>query len=75
MSSLFDHFSDLPDPRREQGRLHRLSDVLVMTVLAVICGADGWVRVEEFGVAKEAWLKTFLSLENGVPSHDTIARP
>jgi len=44
----------------------------VLTILAVICGADDWVAVEEFGKEKRDWLKTFLKLQNGIPSHDTI---
>lgn len=51
-----------------------MSDILVLTILAVICGADSWVDVESFGHSKEEWLKTFLLLPNGIPSHDTIGR-
>ena len=51
-----------------------LTDILVLTILAVICGADSWVEVEEFGEEKEDWLKTFLILKHGIPSHDTIGR-
>jgi hypothetical protein len=69
-----DYFADLEDPRRYYGnKLHELSDVLVLTILAVISGAESWVDVEEFGINKEEWLKTFLKLPNGIPSHD--ARP
>jgi len=70
-----DYFADLEDPRRYYGnKLHELSDVLVLTILAVISGAESWVDVEEFGINKEEWLKTFLKLPNGIPSHDTIGR-
>ena len=66
-------FCDLPDPR--QGSVvHRLHDMVVIAVLAVICGADGWVQVEQFGRAKFKWLGTFLDLPGGVPSHDTFGR-
>jgi len=51
-----------------------LTDILALTILAVICGADSWVEVEEFGEEKEDWLKTFLILKHGIPSHDTIGR-
>lgn len=70
-----DYFAELDDPRRCYGnKRHELSDVLVLTILAVISGAESWVEVEEFGHHKEAWLKQFLQLPNGIPSHDTIGR-
>ncbi len=70
-----DYFAQLDDPRRCYGnKRHELSDVLVLTILAVISGAESWVEVEEFGHYKEAWLKEFLQLPNGIPSHDTIGR-
>jgi len=72
--SLIEHFADLPDPRIERTKLHALSDILVIAVSAVICGAEGWTDIEEFGKSKEEWLKQFLPLENGIPSHDTIGR-
>jgi predicted transposase YbfD/YdcC len=51
-----------------------LLDIVVIAICAVICGADGWVDVEEFGKAKKEWLRTFLELPNGIPSHDTFGR-
>jgi predicted transposase YbfD/YdcC len=67
------HFSTLKDPRKNtHNKRHKLGDILVLTILAVICGADSWVDVEYFGKAKKEWLKTFLELPHGVPSHDTI---
>jgi len=51
---------------------HELMDILILTILAVICGADGWVAVESYGRSKLIWLKTFLALPNGIPSHDVI---
>jgi len=69
------HFEVLQDPRKESHlKRHLLTDILVLTILAVICGADSWVEVEEFGEEKEDWLKTFLILKHGIPSHDTIGR-
>jgi predicted transposase YbfD/YdcC len=66
-------FSTLNDPRKNNhNKRHKLGDILILTLLAVICGADGWVEVEEFGNAKKDWLKTFLELPYGIPSHDTI---
>jgi predicted transposase YbfD/YdcC len=70
--SLMDYFVELPDPRIDRRKLHSLTDILCITVCAVICGAQHWTQVEEFGLAKEEWFKTFLRLENGIPSHDTF---
>jgi predicted transposase YbfD/YdcC len=69
-----DHFRALPDPRIDRTKLHPLFDILVITICAVICGADGWEAIEEFGQAKYPWLRRFLALPNGIPSHDTFAR-
>jgi predicted transposase YbfD/YdcC len=66
-------FRDLPDPRAANA-VHRLDDILIIAVCAVICGADTWVDVETFGNAKLPWLSTFLTLPRGVPSHDTFGR-
>jgi predicted transposase YbfD/YdcC len=71
---LLSSFSGLTDPRVERTRRHKLLDIIGLTVCAVIAGADDWVHVEHFGNAKVDWLKTFLDLPNGVPSHDTIGR-
>lgn len=73
-NSVLAHFADLPDPRRPRGRLHRLTDLLTVAICAVVCGADGWVEVEQFGRAKEQWFRTFLALPRGIPSHDTFGR-
>ena len=72
MASLLDHFSDLPDPRVNRTKLHQLTDIVAIALLAVICGADGWVAVEQLGHAKLKWLGSFLKLDNGIPSHDTF---
>jgi len=69
-----DHFADLPDPRVDRTRKHLLGDILVIAVCAVIAGADTFGEIETFGRAKHAWLKRFLALPNGVPSHDTFNR-
>jgi predicted transposase YbfD/YdcC len=67
-------FADLTDPRIDRTKLHRLSDMVAMALCATICGADSWADVERFGKEKLDWLRTFLPLENGVPSHDTFGR-
>jgi predicted transposase YbfD/YdcC len=71
---LLGHFADLPDPRVERGRRHRLLDIVTVAVCAVICGADSWVDVELFGDSKLEWFRTFLELPGGIPSHDTFGR-
>jgi predicted transposase YbfD/YdcC len=64
-------FEQMPEPRRHNHR-HKLIDILTIALFAVICGADGWVAVAAYGRAKHPWLKTFLELPNGIPSHDTF---
>jgi len=70
------HFSDIDDPRLSSHRnfRHRLEDLLIIAILGTICGADGWVEIHRFGLAKQEWLDTFLELPNGIPSHDTFGR-
>ena len=67
-------FRDVPDPRTGNFITHKLHDLIVIAVLAVICGADGWVQVAFWGRCKAKWLATFLDLPGGIPSHDTFAR-
>ena len=74
LTSLHDHFASLSDPRCDRTKRHLLLDILTIAICAVICGADSWVEIEEFGTAKVAWLRTFLELPNGIPSHDTFGR-
>ena len=66
-------FEQMPDPRG-RNTIHRLPDLVVMAILAVICGADGWVQVALFAKTKRQWLATFLDLSDGIPSHDTFGR-
>ncbi|MCA1604822.1 MAG: ISAs1 family transposase [Acidobacteria bacterium] len=73
-SSILAYFGDLPDPRIERCKHHQLLDIIAIGICAVICGADSFVEMEEFGHAKREWFETFLDLENGVPSHDTFRR-
>jgi predicted transposase YbfD/YdcC len=72
--SLIVSFQNLPDPRVAGRCDHKLIDIIVITVCAVIVGAESWVDVESFGTAKQAWLQTFLDLPHGIPSHDTFGR-
>jgi predicted transposase YbfD/YdcC len=72
--SLFGHFSVLEDPRDGTKRLHLLIDMIVIAIAGTLCGADGWVQIAQFGREKEAWLRGFLKLPEGIPSHDTFGR-
>lgn len=68
------HFATLEDPRIHRSRLHDLMDILVIAICAVICGAEGWQDIAKYALSKEEWLRTFLALPNGIPSHDTFRR-
>src|SRR5919197_865835 len=72
--SIAEHFGRLTDLRMEELIEHRLLDIIVIAICGVICGADSGVEIEEFGKAKQDWLKGFLDLPNGIPSHDTVGR-
>jgi predicted transposase YbfD/YdcC len=67
-------FARLKDPRRAHRRLHHLQDILVIALCAVIAGAQDWQQVVTFGRKRLAWLRGFLELPNGIPSHDTFER-
>jgi len=71
---LVSHFAKIKDPRVDRTKKHKLIDIIIIAICATICGADGWVAVEQFGIEKEAWLKTILGLPDGIPSHDTFGR-
>jgi predicted transposase YbfD/YdcC len=73
-ADLIHHFSALTDPRVERTKEHKLIDIVVVAICAILAGADGWVAVETFGHAKATWLRTFLELPSGIPSHDTFGR-
>jgi predicted transposase YbfD/YdcC len=67
-------FTRLRDPRRRHLRRHLLIDIVVLTLCAVLAGANDWQQVATFAVQRQAWLRTFLALPNGLPSHDTLER-
>lgn len=73
-NSITRHFADMPDPRRAQGKRHSLADMIVIAICAVICAADSWSDVVDFGRAKRKWFETFLDLPHGIPSQDTFER-
>ena len=67
-------FENLTDPRIERTKQHMLLDMVTIALCAAICGADSWVDVEKFGLAKQEWFARFLQLPHGIPSHDTFGR-
>lgn len=72
---LIDFFEPLEDTRRPSGnKQHELLDVVAISICGVICGADSWEEIQEYGRIKEEWLSSFLALPNGIPSHDTFNR-
>lgn len=74
LEAIEEHFSKVSDPRVDRTKEHKLMDMIAIAICAVICGAEGWVDIELFGKSKLSWLKTFLELPNGIPSHDTFGR-
>jgi predicted transposase YbfD/YdcC len=72
--SIFEYFSRVTDPRVARTRKHPLTSILVLSLLAIICGADSFVAIELYGQCQKEFLMTFLDLRNGIPSHDTIGR-
>lgn len=73
-SNLHKFFDRIPDPRIDRKRKHLLIDIIILTVIAVISGADSWNSIVMFGESKQGFLKKFLRLPGGIPSHDTINR-
>jgi len=72
--SLIEHFANLRDPRINRTKKHRLDDILIITLCAMLCGATTFEEIEEFADCRKEWFQSFLALPNGIPSHDTIYR-
>lgn len=71
--SILDYFAEMPDSRRDnENKRHKLIDIIAIAILATICGAEHLTEMEQWGEANEDWLRTFLELPNGIPSHDTF---
>jgi transposase len=70
--SLIEHFKILPDPRVNRTKAHELIDVLSIGICTLLCAGESFNDMEDFGKAKADWFKTFLTLRNGIPSHDTF---
>ena len=64
-ASLLGHFESIDDPRTEYLIEHQMLDIIAITICAVICGAESWVEIEEYGYSKQEWLEKFLALPNG----------
>ena len=73
-TSLVAHLARVPDPRINRNKEHDLVDILVIAVCALLCTAETFNEMEDFGKAKRDWFKTFLKLRGGIPSHDTFNR-
>lgn len=73
-NALFSSFSELEDPRVARHKLHKLEDIIILTLLAVISGCNEWQEIELFGRSKLEFLRNFCELKNGIPSHDTLER-
>jgi predicted transposase YbfD/YdcC len=73
-ADLSSYFNEIKDPRVNRTKKHLLKDILVIAILAVIAGAEGWEDIENYGHAKEQWLSEFLELPHGIPSDDTFRR-
>lgn len=67
------HFVNITDPRKYNVR-HKLIDIVTISICALVCGAQNWTEVQQYGKSKKVWLKAFLELPNGIPSHDTFGR-
>lgn len=74
-TSILNIFETLLDPRRESGHyLYPLNEILFLTISGVLCGAEDWVNISEFGKTQIEWLRQYLPFTNGIPSHDTLGR-
>jgi predicted transposase YbfD/YdcC len=74
VTTIQQHFATLDDPRLDRTKHHQLLAIITIALRATLCGANGWVEIEQFGTATLPWLRTFLALPYGIPSHDTFGR-
>ena len=70
--NIIEIMEQIPDPRQGNGIRHKLIDVIIIGILAILCGYDEYTEMELFGEMKEGWLRGFLELPHGIPSHDTF---
>ncbi len=74
MSDFMSHFGSIPEPQIERCQRHELMDILFLSISTILCGAEGWEEIEDFGHARLDWLRHYFPCKNGIPRHDTIAR-
>lgn len=74
MKEIKEYLGQLRDPRINRRKLHLLEDIVMLALIAVICGCESWETIEEFGKNKKDFLRKYLTLANGIPSHNTIER-
>jgi len=74
MKTLLDYVSTVTDARQEKKVLHKMMDIIMLVFFAMLANADDWVEMEVFGKEHETFLRNYLELPNGIPSHDTIQR-
>lgn len=74
MTGFIEQFGIIEDPRVDRTKKHKLIDILFITLAAILCGCDEWEEIESYGHKKEPWLRKYLELPNGIPSHDTFNR-
>src|SRR5664280_1495028 len=74
MDTPLKYFADLRDPRVERTREHLLEEIFLISIAAILSGANGWNEIEDYAHSKYAWFKSFLTLPSGIPSHDTFNR-
>jgi predicted transposase YbfD/YdcC len=74
LPALTDYFAALPDPRIDRTKHHSLTNLLVIALCAIVCGADDFVAMEQWGRSRWGWLRRRLALPHGIPSHDTFGR-
>lgn len=73
-NKLITYFSEMEDFRLNRKKEHQLIDIISIAIAATLCGCSGYDEIEDFGLVRYDWLKTFLELQNGIPSHDTFNR-
>ena len=65
-------FRDIPDHRMQGKVFHKLHDILVIAVCAILAGLEQYTQMEDYAKANFDWFNSFLDLDNGIPSHDTF---
>ena len=73
-NTIIAYFSEMEDFRINRKKRHLLIDIITIAIAGTLCGCQGFDEIEDFGIYREAWLRTFLELPNGIPSHDTFNR-